>query len=228
MNDRDFFEQNGYLIFDTEIDESLFNNIIRTVQHDDNNNRVQDAWKTNTFVKQLSLNVKILKKLEELYKKKPLPFQVLNFNKGTQQKIHSDTIHFNSYPSGNMCGVWVALEDVTENNGPLFYYPGSHKEPELNMQSFKLDNRVQDYPEYELMLQKLIETKNYIKRYATLKKGQAIIWAANLLHGGSDIRNKESSRYSQATHYFFNSEYYYTPLLSSENNICYRNPIWIV
>ena len=26
-----------------------------------------------------------------------------------------------------MCGVWVALEEVTPDNGPLCYYPGSHR-----------------------------------------------------------------------------------------------------
>jgi ectoine hydroxylase-related dioxygenase (phytanoyl-CoA dioxygenase family) len=30
-----------------------------------------------------------------------------------------------------MCGVWVALEDMSEGAGPLEYYPGSHKWPIL-------------------------------------------------------------------------------------------------
>ena len=32
-------------------------------------------------------------------------------------------------PEGFMCGVWVALEDMDMENGPLVYYPGSHKLP---------------------------------------------------------------------------------------------------
>lgn len=28
-----------------------------------------------------------------------------------------------------MCGVWVALEDVGPDQGPLVYYPGSHRWP---------------------------------------------------------------------------------------------------
>ena len=31
-----------------------------------------------------------------------------------------------------MCGVWVALEDITEDNGPLHYYPGSHRLPDYD------------------------------------------------------------------------------------------------
>ena len=32
-------------------------------------------------------------------------------------------------PEGFMCGVWVALEDMDMDNGPLVYYPGSHQLP---------------------------------------------------------------------------------------------------
>jgi ectoine hydroxylase-related dioxygenase (phytanoyl-CoA dioxygenase family) len=37
-----------------------------------------------------------------------------------------------------MCGVWIALEDVDERNGPLVYLPGSHKLPELYLTNFGL------------------------------------------------------------------------------------------
>ena len=40
-----------------------------------------------------------------------------------------------------MCGVWVALEDVTEGSGPLDYLPGSHKLPVLTMQAAGRDPR---------------------------------------------------------------------------------------
>ena len=60
-----------------------------------------------------------------------------------------------------------------------------------------------------------------------MKKGQAIIWASNLLHGGEQVKDINSTRHSQVTHYFFESEYYYTPLMSHKDKIFYRNPIWI-
>ena len=72
-----------------------------------------------------------------LYDREVVPFQTLNFLRGTQQMAHSDTIHFSSLPAKFMAGVWIALEDVTHENGPLFYYPGSHKMPEYNFNHFR-------------------------------------------------------------------------------------------
>jgi hypothetical protein len=55
-----------------------------------------------------------------------------------------------------------------------------------------------------------------------------VIWAANLLHGGSLQRNKQRSRHSQVTHYFFEGCKYYTPILSTRDQITWRDPQWIV
>ena len=47
-----------------------------------------------------------------------------------------------------------------------------------------------------------------------IKKGQALIWAANLLHGGEPINKAGASRYSQVSHYYFEDCTYYTPLFT--------------
>ena len=48
------------------------------------------------------------------------------------------------------------------------------------------------------------------------RKGQALIWAANLLHGGSPQTDPTRTRWSQVTHYFFDDCIYYTPAFSDE------------
>ena len=47
-----------------------------------------------------------------------------------------------------------------------------------------------------------------------LKKGQCLVWSANLLHGGSPHRDKGRTRHSQVTHYYFDDCQYYSPLSS--------------
>jgi len=230
------FNDKGFLVVDFEIDENLLDRIRDKVlpyyreeyQNDPATpTRVQDIWRRIDEVRQLATDQRILQALGQLYGRRALPFQTLNFPVGTTQLAHSDTLHFNSIPSGYMAGVWVALEDMDENNGALIYYPGSHKLPEYNMQDFDLENDYEHYMEYEQCIQNVIADRNLQAEYGTIRKGEALIWHANLLHGGAPHKDPSRSRHSQVTHYFFEGCKYYTPMLSSEGNIDYRDPIWI-
>ena len=165
--------------------------------------------------------------MHQLFGRKPLPFQTLNFPSATQQHAHSDTIHFNSSPKGFVAGVWIALEDIDMENGPLIYYPGSHKMREYTMNSFGLEAGSENYPEYEQAIQQLINEKELSPDYGTIKKGEALIWHSNLLHGGSALKDVSRSRHSQVTHYFFSGCKYYTPMDSSEKEMALRFPEWI-
>jgi ectoine hydroxylase-related dioxygenase (phytanoyl-CoA dioxygenase family) len=170
----------------------------------------------------------VLALLEALYGRRPRPFTTLNFQVGTEQAPHSDTIHFNSDPPGFMCGVWVALEDVDDDNGPLVYYPGSHTLPEYTMQDAGLSPSAADYPRYETFIRGVIERSKIAPRYGTVSKGQAIVWASNLLHGGSPRRDRNRTRHSQVTHYFFEDVRTLTPMLSTPDAPCVSDPHWIV
>lgn len=46
------------------------------------------------------------------------------------------------------------------------------------------------------------------------KKGDALLWSSNIIHGGRAIRDPERTRWSQVTHYFFEDGIYYTPIFS--------------
>jgi len=124
-----------------------------------------------------------------------------------------------------MCGVWVALEDVHEGNGPLHYYPGSHRLPVLQCPDVGIDRSSvpggpanppenQKYRFYEDAIQELIGIAGLSKSVTELSKGDALIWAANLLHGGEPIKEPGATRFSQVTHYYFEGCRFYTPLLS--------------
>lgn len=194
-------------------------------------NRIQDAWWVSKPVKKLAADDRMLALLELFYGRKAIPFQTLNFVKGTEQATHSDAIHFSSLPARYMCGVWVALEDITERNGPLNYYPGSHKIPELRLEEFGVwapDNEVgvgPHYPRYEDFVRAVTTARKLPQKRLTCKKGTALIWASNLLHGGSPILQPGSTRLSQVTHYYFERCLYYTPILSNAvlGEYCLKN-----
>ncbi|MBC52228.1 MAG: phytanoyl-CoA dioxygenase [Gammaproteobacteria bacterium] len=189
--------------------------------------RIQDAWKFIREAHTLATNANVLSALEQLYGRRPLPFQTLNFPVGTQQRTHSDTIHFNSQPSGFMAGVWVALEDIDDNNGPLAYYPGSHLLPEITMQDAGLEAGYQNYGSYEDFIAQHVKQSGIEPAYGLMPKGHALIWHANLLHGGSQQKDPRRTRHSQVTHYFFENCKYYTPMHSTPGKLAYRKPEWI-
>ena len=205
--------------------------------------RVVDAWETIPEVRELALLPEILSLLRALYRREPIAMQTLNFSRGTEQKPHSDSFHFCSIPLGFMCGVWIALEPVDDDNGPVVYYPRSHKLPYLEHLHFRLSGSEQKshemypvyeeglgrlldlhfrlsgseqkshemYPVYEEGLGRLLERSGLAPQRLTLPPGKALLWAGNLVHGGSPVRDRSRTRHSQVTHYYFEDCLYYQP-----------------
>jgi hypothetical protein len=209
-----FFSENGYLVvedlgvddFDALADRA--NADLAPLHEGGAYNRIQDAWATSDAVREIATLPKVVGLLETLYGRRPIPFQTLNFLKGSQQETHPDSYHFHSWPKHYMCGVWVALEDLTESNGPLHYYPGSHRLPDYDFLSPGQGDRLVQF------VRDVVEAYDLQREQAQVKKGQALIWSANLLHGGDPVLDPESTRLSQVTHYFFEDCSYTTPLRS--------------
>lgn len=181
--------------------------------------RIQDAWRFNHDVARLACNPIILALLSRLYGREAFPFQTLNFAVGTQQASHSDRSHFSSVPEGYVCGVWLAFEDTDDSNGPLHYYPGSHRWPAYGNEhigacSATSADPVAHYGQMLHLWQALATRHRVEKEIFRARKGQALIWSANLLHGGNPHLDAERTRWSQVTHYYFDGCSYYTPLTS--------------
>lgn len=178
--------------------------------------RIQDAWRFDEDVRALAVNQYILTLLSRIYGRRAWPFQTLNFPVGTQQHFHTDALHFNSVPERFMCGVWTALEDIDETCGPLIYYPGSHRLPIYSNEALGIRSP-ENHPGqrlYEPLWEALVSKHGIQPQRFTPRKGQALIWAANLLHGGDAHQDRSRTRWSQVTHYFFENCGYYTPMYS--------------
>lgn len=236
------FHEQGYLVIDLELPENEIKEVVSdmyraledrsTVFHADHftyteAKRIFEYWKTSEAIAKLTVNRKLLEVLEMLYGREALPFSTINFIKGSNQPIHSDTVHFHTVPSLWMSGVWVALEDVSAENGSLTLIPGSHKWPVYEYHNLNLphpdlieDGEATNYRHYEEFIESLIQVNKAERKIVELKKGQALIWAANMLHGGCNIEgvtDLTKTRLTQASHYFYTgcSEYYH-PMFSNK------------
>lgn len=215
------YSRDGYAVVDLRTPE--FDRIAERIdqalreRHATGPNRIPDAWRDVPEVRELAANAKVKHTLQALYKRRPIPFQTLNFHRGTEQRTHSDMAHFDSMPQRFMAGVWVALEDIGPGSGPLHYYPGSHRLPAYLPHEIGLpltEPRASKYQEYERFLDRLLEAADLRKETVQPRKGEAFIWAANLLHGGEPIDDPGSTRRSQVTHFYFEDCRYWTPLNS--------------
>jgi phytanoyl-CoA dioxygenase PhyH len=256
--EHDRFERDGYLVFDPEIAPDLIERVLgdadamyRTEDFIDQElgivyggggrPRIIDGWKVSENVRRLARAPKVLAVCEELYGRKPLPFQTLNFPVGTEQRPHADSMHFDSDPTGYMCGVWIALEDMDMDNGPLIYFPGSQELPVPTWEEVGRPADEDHYPhyedprafmwgryeKYESYVQTVLEGHGFEARYGTIKKGEALLWSANLIHGGSPQRDNERTRHSQVTHYYFEGCRYHTPMRAEGDRRFWRYPWWV-
>ena len=221
--------QDGFCVIDFPLDniESVSNSLIDKLEIHfkeesvDGKIHPRQRLQNGIDVEEVNLiagNKRIIEILSNVYGKKAFPFQTLNFPAGTEQPSHSDHVHFDSIPKRFMAGVWLALEDITEENGPLFYYPGSHNWPALyntEVGFHQTGNTAPHYDRFPKAWDQYAEKLGVKKHFFFAKKGQCLIWASNLVHGGSPQKNKMLTRMSQVTHYYFDDCAYYTPVLSN-------------
>lgn len=148
----------------------------------------------------------VLQFLKDYFKDTPCACQTLTYVNGSEQNAHQDSIHLTPYPNGFMCGVWVALEDVQENSGELFVYPGSHRTGSLRASPLGLHKVVNDdyshYVTFDRAIMDLIESHGYERLVYRPKAGQILVWHENLIHGGSPRLDHDRTRLSVVSHYF--------------------------
>jgi len=222
------FVDNGFMILkgfynDTEV-ETLNEEVDKLLssQKTDFNftgKKIMDAFRSSELInKNYFRNTRLLNLLNFVMGKNIVPFQTINFIQGSEQLAHSDSIHMTSEPLGYLVATWTALEDTNETNGPLFYYPGTHKLPYVTCQDYQSGNTKwqlgkNTYQKYEDKIAAIINEQQLRKEYFYASKGDVFIWHANLLHGGSAITKKGATRKSMVAHYFCEGVICYHELL---------------
>ncbi len=116
-------------------------------------------------------------------------------------------IHLTPFPAGMMCGVWIALEDIHPDAGPLVVYPRSHRLTRLYTRTVpvaKVSNDRWDrfVRKYSPRLMSLIKQAGIEPFYYTPRAGSVLIWHETLAHGGSTRKNDNLTRRSMVSHYF--------------------------
>lgn len=178
--------------------------------------KIFNLWEISPLAKnRFFRNEEMLRLLSFLLGKKVLPFQSLNFTVGSEQRAHSDLIHMTTEPEGFLIATWTALEDVTADAGPLAYYPGSHRLQFVSTNDYESGNSTftlghDSNRKYEDKIAEVIAANNLERKLFLPRRGDVLIWHANLLHAGSPITRPGATRRSMVCHYY------------AEDVICYH------
>ncbi len=154
--------------------------------------KVMFAFHHSELLRKAVHDRRILDVMDFLLGKRVKVFQSINFLTGSEQAAHSDSIHMTTHPLGYMTAAWIALEEITPNNGPLEYHVGSHTLPYLLNGSYdhggnKFIIGEDAYARYEEAVDKSIAEGHFEKREFHAQPGDVLFWHANLLHGGKKI-----------------------------------------
>lgn len=210
------WHKNGFLIWPAFLDNETadavnyeIDNLLKKKEVDFNytNRKIFNAYAQSYTIRKVIKEKRLVKLLSFILEKKVIPFQTINFLKGSEQQAHADSIHMSTFPQGYLIAVWFALEDISAKQGPLSYYPSSHLLPyitnadyENKSNKFLLDGDANK--KYEVKAASVINENNLHKEIFTAKKGDVFIWHANLIHGGEAQLNKDLTRKSMVVHYF--------------------------
>ena len=169
--------------------------------------RIMNPFLQSNEVSDALTNPELLRLLSFTLGREVRLFQGMHFFVGSQQGAHSDFFHMSTEPVGYLIAIWVALEDVSPESGPVYYYPGSHKLPYLMSEGLEARSgplfvaKGKD-EEYTRRLTAAVEEAGIEPVEFLAKKGDVLVWHANLVHGGHAIARNGDTRRSLVAHYF--------------------------
>ncbi len=169
--------------------------------------KLNDLYLSQDKIRKTVVGERLAPILRTLLEGFPMVCNSLNFEYGSQQDYHVDTFYMPSPTPNKMVASWIALEDATPENGPLSYFPGSHKIPPYlfsNGTTHAIESEMGDFNDY---IYAEIEQRGLSAETLLAKKGDVLIWHSQLFHGGSPISNRDKTRKSLVTHYFTNEDF---------------------
>ncbi len=129
-------------------------------------------------------------------KEKHISWQNMFFDKSTGTIEHQDSWYLDTQPPGGLVGVWYALENIHQNSGPFFVFPGSHKMGLIEREKFP------DHNDFVTEIQRISNQLNIPKKAMCLNKGDILLWHPFLIHGAFQCSDESKSRKSFTSHFY--------------------------
>lgn len=225
-DDVSFFLDHGYVVLKNSVSPELVE--AAKAQYNEHRDKYGDEYAANAdpsgFQRRLSnwhlllpafrdlyaQNKRALEIQDFLFNSPSMCYSSLTFESGSEQSTHRDSPYFTTYPEYYYFGVWTALEHVDSRNGALELYDRGHLLHEVDREAIFLryyaygdvinpsDSRLWNDYQHETTMR--CEEAGLKKIVVPMEPGDTLIWHPHLPHGGSEIIDKERSRFSIVFH----------------------------
>ncbi|GIX06801.1 MAG: protein involved in biosynthesis of mitomycin antibiotics/polyketide fumonisin [Candidatus Poribacteria bacterium] len=118
------------------------------------------------------------------------------------QAFHQDDYYLQTKP-GACIAAWIALEKMDEENGAMRVFPGSHREPILEMVPTDTSVSFTDIA--------VVPPPQYSELLVEMEKGDGLFFHGRLIHGSFPNRSQTRFRKSWICHYIPASSESYNP-----------------
>jgi phytanoyl-CoA hydroxylase len=168
--------------------------------------RIVDSFTVLPSALDLLSTPRLTQFMQSIFEEQPLLFQSISFDMGSGQGMHRDTAYVVVNRPMEMLACWIALEDVRAGSGELQYIVGSHRLPEFQFgEGRKHWNIEQDGQQAHDHWLRWILDESHKRHLPTrsfmAKRGDILVWHADLAHGGAPITHYELTRKSLVGHY---------------------------
>jgi phytanoyl-CoA hydroxylase len=232
LEQREFFEQNGYLALegfctDDEVEaiqrayrqawaaspsSIVVDNLVtgrrcrmNQLSEDEKDvpfYKVNDLYLEFEEVRNVVLGQRISAILASLLADSPVLCNTLNLLRSSQQDDHVDAIFMTPRTPHKLVATWMALEDAHPDAGRLRYYPGSHRIPLFTFSNGTHHVDREQMDEWAEHYRREVERMGLEPKLFTARKGDLFIWHGDLLHGGSRVNDEQLTRDSLVSHFY--------------------------
>lgn len=165
--------------------------------------RILDLHSHSCAAGELYLHPQIFAWTDRIFGQPSAAYQSVFFEWGSRLPLHRDAAYIPLTPAAHLLGVWIALEDVHPDSGPLAYIPRSHRLPYFEFEPGRIAIRPHEenyFAAHKFNMAQCVD-QGLAEQLFRARRGQVLIWHASLIHGGSRPADSRRSRRSLVVHF---------------------------
>jgi ectoine hydroxylase-related dioxygenase (phytanoyl-CoA dioxygenase family) len=164
--------------------------------------RINDLYLMSEALRETLLDPELVEVLDDLLEGLPMICNSLSMERGTQQRLHVDTLYVAPPEPGRMVGAMVLLEDTKPAAGPFRFYPGSHAIPPYVFSDGRINANADELDAFDEYLGNELAERELTPVDFEGNAGDVLIWHPQMVNGGAPIQEMELTNKAVFAHYF--------------------------